>query len=127
MNDKSPRVAIAALLAVLIGGGCASSSTPPLEHPIVHRASRSAVKYCDVQPEDLIPPAASDYRVQPGDALEVGVRDLVAPGVETVRRFRVGGSGTISLPLIGSVYVAGMTEEQINDVVNKWFRDNLCL
>jgi protein involved in polysaccharide export with SLBB domain len=81
------------------------------------------VRYSDVRPEDLIPPAPGDYRVQPGDVVEVTITDLVAPGVETTKRCRVSAAGTISLPLVPPIPVAGLTEAQVNDAVRYALRD----
>jgi protein involved in polysaccharide export with SLBB domain len=82
------------------------------------------VKYSDVRPEDLIPPAPADYRVHPGDVLELRFGDLVAPGVETVKRCRVSASGTISLPLIPPVHVAGLTEGEISATVYRVYSEH---
>jgi membrane-associated protease RseP (regulator of RpoE activity) len=77
----------------------------------------------DVGPEDLVP---EPYRVHAGDVLKVEVGDLTAPGVETMLVQRVSPAGTISLPLIGAVQVAGLTEEEVNAVVWQAMR-HLCL
>jgi hypothetical protein len=58
-----------------------------------------------------------------GDVLTVAVTDMVGPGIETRKVMRVSDSGTISLPLVGRIHVVGMTEEEINAVVNKMYRD----
>jgi polysaccharide export outer membrane protein len=60
-------------------------------------------------------PAAPDYRVGPGDVLEVtvlGNEDLSrTPTVQT--------SGTIALPLLGEVAVGGLTVAQVKDKVTQ--------
>jgi hypothetical protein len=73
----------------------------------------------DVRPEDLVP---QPYRVHPGDVLALSLTDLVGPGIETTKLITVKGSGTIDLPLIGSVYVAGMTEEEIAKAIDDEYR-----
>ncbi len=48
-----------------------------------------------------------------GDVIEVTIGDLVGVGVETTKRSRIGENGNISLPLIGSVKAAGLTEAEL--------------
>jgi protein involved in polysaccharide export with SLBB domain len=115
---------LAAVIIIGLACGCASEPARPITPPAAP-APAPSVRYSDVRPEDLIPSAPGDYRVQPGDVLEVTVHDLVGPGVETVKVFRVSGLGTISLPLLGQIHVAGLTEEEINQVVREAFRQ-LC-
>ena len=51
---------------------------------------------------------AADYRIGPSDLLEIEVLD-----VENMKRtVRVNAAGTVSLPLIGPVVVAGLTAQQ---------------
>src|SRR5688572_13583914 len=71
----------------------------------------------DPRPEDLVASAA-DYIIQPNDALNVTISDLVGTGLETVRTVRVSDTGTISLPLIPDpVQAAGRTEHQLQQEV----------
>ena len=125
MPRTSPRIVLSLLalvVTVVAVGGCSSQpaaaparlTLPPLP---------PAVKYSDVRPEDLIPPAPGDYRVQSGDVLEIRIGDLVAPGVENAKLCRVSATGYISLPLVPPIYVAGMTEAQINAAVRWAFRN----
>ena len=78
--------------------------------------------YSDVRPEDLIPPAPGSYRVQPGDVLALRIRDIVGPGIENVKMLRVSGSGKISLPLLGTVHVADLTEADINELLRRAYQ-----
>jgi len=54
--------------------------------------------------------AASDYPVGPGDVLEISV-----PAIEELRDriVRISGEGTISLPFVGRLQAAGLTEEAL--------------
>lgn len=54
--------------------------------------------------------SVTDYPIGPGDVLEITV-----PAIEELRSrvVRVSGDGTISLPFIGKVEVAGITEEAL--------------
>src|SRR5262249_28629386 len=53
----------------------------------------------------LAPPAGSDYKIAPKDQLKV----LVHGQNELTRSVRVSESGTITLPLVGEVAVAGLS------------------
>jgi protein involved in polysaccharide export with SLBB domain len=120
---------ITSLAAVIVGlvCGCASEATKPRTSGASPAVARPpVVRYSDVRPDDLIPPAPGDYYVRPGDVVEVSVSDLVGPGVETVKVCRVSDSGTISLPLVGAIHVAGMTEAEVNQVVREAL-SHLCM
>jgi protein involved in polysaccharide export with SLBB domain len=106
----------ASLVVVGFVCGCAADRGAPPVTPAVAPPSESPVRYSDVRPQDLIP---NEYRVMPGDVLEISVSDLVAPGVDTKKVVRVKESGTISLPLIGPIPVAGLTEEELNEAVRE--------
>lgn len=58
---------------------------------------------------DLPPPASADYRLGPGDAVRI-----ITFGEETLTgEFRVGDSGTLALPLVGSVRALGATPAEL--------------
>jgi polysaccharide export outer membrane protein len=76
----------------------------------------------DVRPEDL-EPATSDYAVGRNDLVNISITDLVAPNVETVRSTRVSESGSISLPLVGLVKAAGLTEAELEKAISKAYKD----
>jgi protein involved in polysaccharide export with SLBB domain len=104
-------VSLAAIVGLAFGcasdGGGARRRLPPVVSP-----AQSPVRYSEIRPEDHIPRV---YRVRPGDVVGITIADLVAPGVETVKAVRVSEVGTISLPLLGPIHVAGLTEEQMNE------------
>jgi polysaccharide export outer membrane protein len=72
-----------------------------------------------IAPISAIPPAAAttavgdDYLVNPGDVLDVQVVGLDT----TPRKARVDASGVITLPLIGSVQVAGRPPREIEVII----------
>jgi polysaccharide export outer membrane protein len=57
-----------------------------------------------------------DLPVGPGDVINVSV-----PEIEEIQnqKVRVSAQGTISLPLIGTVQVAGMSENELRDAINR--------
>jgi protein involved in polysaccharide export with SLBB domain len=126
MPDHLSRVlSLAPLAAIVIAAGCAGRTATDSEsaQPMAHRAPPPPppVIYSDVRADDLIP---QEYRVHPGDVLQISLSDLVGPGVETQKTVRVSVDGTISLPLIGKVHVAGLTEAELGRAVNQAFRDS---
>jgi protein involved in polysaccharide export with SLBB domain len=123
MSNESFRIVISLGWMALLGAGCATTSTDPIA-PTVESPPRTVVRYSEVQPEDLIP---TEYRVRPGDVLKLSITDTIGPGVETVKTLRVSDSGTISLPLLGQVRVAGLTESEISQLVSKIYHEHLCL
>jgi protein involved in polysaccharide export with SLBB domain len=120
-NNLSRLPLLAPLTMIFIAAGCAGRTAPAPTS--THRASPPPVTYADIRPDDLIP---QEYRVHPGDVLQVSVTDLVGPGVETQKSLRVNADGKISLPLIGQVHVAGLTEEEVNLVICKIYRASVC-
>lgn len=57
--------------------------------------------------------AGTQYVVQPGDVLRVKIFGYPEPGIETQGSFQVEASGTVYLPVIGPLAVAGKTAEQV--------------
>src|SRR5215472_11928438 len=60
------------------------------------------------------PESPSDYKIGPKDLLDVKVFEI--PDLNGDRR--VSDTGTISLPLLGDLNVAGMTTTQVADRLN---------
>ncbi len=63
--------------------------------------------------------AAKPATLKVGDVIEVTISDLVAVGVDTTKRTRIGKDGSISLPLVGSVKAAGLTESELEKSVSE--------
>ena len=59
------------------------------------------------------PQAASEYTLGPGDKLRVTVHD----SPDLTGEFLVGGSGMVSMPLIGDVRAEGLTLRQLADSI----------
>ena len=75
----------------------------------------------EVRAEDLTP-VTDDYTIGRNDLLTVAITDLVAPNVESVRQPRVSESGMISLPLIGQVKAAGLTEAELEREISQAYK-----
>lgn len=66
----------------------------------------------DPTPEDLVP-IFDEYRFEPGDTLNFRIFELLASGTETAVQATVDEIGTVSLPVLGQLRVAGMTRSEI--------------
>jgi polysaccharide biosynthesis/export protein len=115
------------LIAMCPCFGCSSGSPPTIQ------ASNSSLQGDSITPADE--PSAScetsgpmrqlwdarksqgesyDYPVGPGDVVRVSMDDL--PELREVYS-RVDGTGAVGLPLLGQVHVAGLTEEETQELL----------
>jgi polysaccharide export outer membrane protein len=74
------------------------------------------VQYTDPQPEDLIP-EAFEYRVAPGDTLNIVIWNLPNEGDSNPYRKLVDTRGMITLPQLGQLKVSGETVEGAKRVI----------
>lgn len=66
---------------------------------------------------------SNDYTIGRNDLLNISISDLMGPGQETVKIARVSESGNISLPYLGSVHAAGLTEIELEQGIVQAYRD----
>lgn len=66
---------------------------------------------------------AQDYRVAPGDLLQVTIQDLSQTGLQQLETKTVSESGKISLPYVNQLSVTGLTEPEIEAAVIKAYAD----
>lgn len=64
------------------------------------------------RPDDVVP-RFQEYRLGPGDAVNLGIEDFIQPGVQFQAQFEVSPSGSIRVPQIGMVKVSGMSEPEL--------------
>src|SRR5207248_2383932 len=72
---------------------------------------------------DDLQPTPGDYVLGRNDYVSILITDLVAPNVESVVQKRISESGKISLPLIGQIQAAGLTEAQLEVAINQAYKD----
>ncbi len=76
----------------------------------------------DPTPEDLIPRPIA-YRLNPGDALNIRILDLVVDNTETSIQVFLDEEGMISLPVLGRIRASGMTaaelEAELKDILRQ--------
>jgi protein involved in polysaccharide export with SLBB domain len=77
-----------------------------------------------------VPPApadmtstSNDYTIGRNDLLNIAISDLMGPGQETLKTARVSESGNVSLPYLGVVHAAGLTEFELEQGIIKAYRD----
>jgi polysaccharide export outer membrane protein len=76
----------------------------------------------DVRAEDLIVPEV-DFPIGAGDVLQIEISDLVQPGVQSVPIRRVSPTGNITLPLVGELRVAGLSEFAAAEAIDAAYRE----
>lgn len=110
----------------MVSGG---KHTEPLVVPILStidpRLENGPTDYASAvlpKPSDLVT-NNNDYTVGRNDLLNISISDLMAPGQETVKTARVSESGNISLPYLGAVHAAGLTEIELEQAIVQAYRD----
>ena len=71
-------------------------------------AARAAALAGQAQPMNALAGFGADYRIGPNDLLEIDVYGVT----ELKRTVRVNSTGLVSLPLIGTIKVAGLTAQE---------------
>lgn len=80
------------------------------------------VNATDPRPSDL-QVVKQDYTIGAGDLIQISIMDLVTEGVEWLKQIRVADSGNISLPYVGQVKAAGLSESQLEDAIVSAYKD----
>jgi polysaccharide export outer membrane protein len=100
------------LLAVaLLPSGCAtwSSGTIPPDQIAPELQAASPKKVSPLQLAALGGPVQAEYRIQPGDLLDVTVSDLMGENITHSMPVRVQEDGTVLLPLAGTVSIKSLS------------------
>jgi polysaccharide export outer membrane protein len=128
----------ALLIAAVIQPGCGVDSFldpsvvgrwehTPVEVPILKRIAAiepddsEFVEISKPEPADLRP-EISEYRLAPGDTLDVIVFDYPVSGQNTPFPVSVEDNGTIDLPGIGKFFILGLTSDQVRSTVAEGLR-----
>lgn len=70
----------------------------------------------DPTPDDLVA-VYSDYRLGPGDAVNITIQDLLTSGQPYAAVVEVSPLGEIRIPDLGSIKVAGLTEQEVEQEI----------
>lgn len=101
---KKPLLALACVLIGLGLSACANRRGGPIPYDVPNFVAPDAAKPA---------PPGMDYRLAPGDTISI----IVFRVEDLSRDYEIDPSGSIAVPLIGSVPVAGMTTPEIQQVV----------
>ncbi len=66
----------------------------------------------DPTPEDLVP-LYEEYKYAPGDSLSIRIFELLASNTETGFQALIDDIGTINVPVLGQIRIAGLTRNEI--------------
>ena len=94
----------------------------PVEVPILSRiaaiegAEDELVQITEPTAEDLIP-EIDEYRIGPGDQLSVVVWDIPIADQAAQYNLIVDARGSIRIPQLGEIFVAGLTPDQTRDAI----------
>jgi len=107
------------------GGRASEPLVVPILSTIDARIENGPTDYATAispRPSDMVT-TSNDYTIGRNDLLQISISDLVAPGQETLKTTRVSESGNISLPYLGTVHAAGLTEIELEQAIVQAYRD----
>jgi polysaccharide biosynthesis/export protein len=76
------------------------------------------------QPGDIVV-TKEDYALRPGDVVRVSIFELFLEGVALVNDYIVSETGKISIPEVGVIQAAGLTERQVEQEVKRILTPNV--
>ncbi len=85
---------------------------------VIERDTGEFVDVTPVLPEDLIP-EPTEYRVAPGDLIEIEILDFVAVGVVSPYVRTVTSRGFINIPQLGDIDVQGLTRQEVEVAITR--------
>lgn len=74
------------------------------------------VEHDSIRPDDLRP-EASEYRIGPGDSVEVRIWDIIVPGQIEIYPLLVDTRGYVTIPQLGELNVNGLTSDQARETI----------
>ncbi len=106
------------VVLLLVGGACRQDGRITLVELREKERALAEVEPVAVQHEALALTELKPYRVQPGDILEVRLTGLEAERYRpTDLQLRVHGDGSIRLPVVGAIDVAGLTLAEVEEKI----------
>lgn len=76
------------------------------------------------RPKDVVA-QKGDYALRPGDLVQISIYELFQEGVPLVSQFLVSETGKISIPEVGLVQAAGLTENQLEEEIKRVLSPNI--
>jgi len=74
--------------------------------------------------EDIVS-ETGDYVLQPGDIVQVSIFELLQEGAAVVNNYTVTESGKLSIPEVGPIQAAGLTEPQLEEAIRRALSPNI--
>ncbi len=78
----------------------------------------------DPLPEDTVA-IVEEYEIGPGDTVEITIHELLRAGSITTETRRVSELGNVSLPIVGTVNLNGLTERQAEDLIKSKLKPDI--
>jgi protein involved in polysaccharide export with SLBB domain len=66
-----------------------------------------------------------DYVLQPGDIVQVAIFELLQEGAAVINNYTVTESGKLSIPEVGPIQAAGLTESQLEEAIRRALSPNI--
>jgi protein involved in polysaccharide export with SLBB domain len=76
------------------------------------------------RPSDIVA-ARGDYILQPGDLVRISIFELLQEGVALVNDYFVSETGKVSVPEVGIIQAAGLTETQLEAEIKQTLSPNI--
>ncbi|MEN6337351.1 MAG: polysaccharide biosynthesis/export family protein [Phycisphaerales bacterium] len=76
------------------------------------------------RPED-IRSEKGDYILQPGDIVRISIFELLQEGVALINDYTITESGKVSIPEVGNIQAAGLTESRLEEEIRKALTPNI--
>ncbi|MBN1508039.1 MAG: polysaccharide biosynthesis/export family protein [Sedimentisphaerales bacterium] len=76
------------------------------------------------RPKDIVA-QKGDYALRPADLVQISIYELFQEGVPLVGQFLVSETGHVSIPDVGHVQAAGLTETQLEDEIKRMLSPNI--
>lgn len=83
---------------------------------VIEHDTGQFVDVTPVMPEDLLP-EPTEYRVGPGDVLQIEILDFIVPGQIYPIEEVVSAQGLLDLPQLDPIRVTGMTRQQVEQAI----------
>lgn len=140
MKMNASRLVLTSIALVVLFAGCSKDHLDPSQigrfRPIpavniildslgVAEETASAYEGSEEpRPTDVLP-YETDYAFGPGDTIRISIFELLQEGFQYVDKFIVNESGNISIPEIGQLQAAGLTESQLEDEIRNALRPGI--
>ncbi len=76
------------------------------------------------RPSDIVA-TRGDYILQPGDLVRISIFELMQEGVALVNDYLVSETGKVSVPEVGIIQAAGLTETQLEEQIKQTLSPNI--